>query len=116
MITIVLIDKENNYLERIGESDNRDYLLMPHENDPIYPLVSQLSDSDLDILSSDDMPQLILELERLKQKLLSKQKADVDQILRLAKICQENQGYSLGFTPFGEFLGNRIEPTKISLT
>lgn len=109
------MDKGNNYLERIGAESNREYLLLPNYDDPVYPLISELSDSDLDIFDSTDMTQLIIELELLKRNLTDEQKAHIDEIIRLAEICQENEDYTLGFTPFGEFLDNSITPTKIEL-
>lgn len=113
MITIVLMDAENNYLECIGEANNQEYLLLPNDNDATYPLISELSDSDLDQFNSVQMPQLITELELLKQNLTDKQRLHVEDIIRLSRACQQNEDFTLGFTPFGEFLNNAITPTKI---
>jgi hypothetical protein len=104
MITIVLMDKNGKFLEKVSAANNERYLLLTNYDDPQYPLVSELSDSDLDVFSSKKMPQLIQEFEALKKNLLQVQKEHISEIIRLAKICKENPGYTLGFTPFGEFL------------
>ena len=102
MITIILENGENQIIEKVEALGNRDYFLKPL-NAKTYPILSEVSDSDNEIVSSEQMPQLIEELENLKLSVASSQKKQIDDVIRLAKACEINQNHFLIFTPFGSF-------------
>ena len=102
MITIILENGKNQIIEKIGSSDNRDYFLKPL-NTETYPTLSEISDSDNEIVISEQMPQLIRELENLKLSLNEAQRKQLDEVIRLSRICETNEDYFLIFTPFGSF-------------
>jgi hypothetical protein len=100
MITIILEDDKNKELERIGEVDNRQYLLAQTDSRK-YPILSELSDSDYEIILSENIPQLISELKVLKNELtLEKQATHINEIIHLAQKCQGKSGFAIIFTPF----------------
>lgn len=100
MITIVLMNKDGKFLEEVWAFGNEHYLLLLEHDNPKYPLISELTDCSTDVFSSERMPQLIVELESFKANLTEEQKTHINDIIRLAKICEVNKGYTLGFTPF----------------
>ncbi|MBA4124428.1 MAG: hypothetical protein H0X72_18450 [Acidobacteria bacterium] len=99
MITITLENERNQVIEKIGEHDNREYLLKYTDN-PAYNILSEISNYDHEIVLSEDTPELIAELESIKTDLMAKQISHVDEIIRLARIAQKHKGYALIITPF----------------
>lgn len=99
MITIILENDRNEILAKIGEPDNRNILLR-HTDDDAYKILSEISDCDYEIVLSEDMSQLVSELESIKSELTEKQISHVNEIIKLAKIAQNRNGYALTFTPF----------------
>lgn len=99
MITIILENTENQIIEKTGEPDNREYLLRPL-NEQEYSILSEVSDCDNEIITPEQIPKLIEELIRLKTKVGETQKHQIDEIIRLARICEKNKDYFLIFTPF----------------
>ncbi len=102
MITIILENEENQIIEKIGALGNRDYFLKPLDN-KMYPVLSELSDSDNEIVTSGEMPQLIKELQTLKLTVGREQAQEIEEVIRLAKLSETNKEYFLVFTPFGSF-------------
>jgi hypothetical protein len=99
MITIILENDKNEVLAKIGEPDNRSILLR-HTDDDAYKILSEISECDYEIVLSEDVSQLITELESIKPELTEKQTFHVNEIIKLAKIAQNKNGYALTFTPF----------------
>lgn len=102
MLTIILAEKIGRELERVGAEGNDEYLIKD-EDDPHYQYLSQLSTCDLDAFDASDMEGILAELYSLKPTLNQAQKAQVDDLIRLAQRCQRNTNYVLLFTPFGEY-------------
>jgi len=99
MITITLENERNEVIEKIGEDANREYLLRYTDN-PVYGILSEISNYDSEIVLSENAPELITELESIKSDLTAKQVLHVNEIIRLAKIAQKHKGYALIITPF----------------
>lgn len=102
MITIILENEQNQILKKISASDNREYLLKSLSTET-YPILSELSDSDNEMVTSDQMPQLIQELNNLKLTVKPEQAQHIDEVIQLAKVSESNKNYFLIFTPFGSF-------------
>lgn len=115
MTTIVLENQNRVELERISEPSNNMYLISKDIDDPHYPCLSQLDTVSYTVFGSSDMEELIKELDSLKPSLISVGQMDhVNDIIRLARKCQANEGFTLTFTPFGKF-SDDFKPTKIDL-
>jgi len=99
VITIILENRENQIIEKTGEPNNREYLLQPLDAQS-FPILSEVSDCDNELITSEHMPQLIGELKKLKTTVNETQKHQIDEIIRLARICEINKDYFLIFTPF----------------
>ena len=102
MITIILENEENQIIEKVGALGNRDYFLKPLDS-KMYPVLSELSDSDNEIVTSGEMPQLIKELQTLKLTVDREQAKEIDEVIKLAKISETDGKCFLVFTPFGSF-------------
>lgn len=114
MFTIVLMRKSDSVpLKKVYASEN-DYLTKEEKEDTSsYPLLSEVSSVDICVFSSEDMSNLIKELEILKTTLSNNQYRHIDEIIKLARACEQNSEYILGFTPFATFL-NDMESKTIS--
>lgn len=100
MITVILEDSHLKELERISESSNAEYLIQGDNSK--YKYLSQLSEIDYDVFSSEDMPGLIRDLLRLSKSLTQPEQLEhVANIVRFAKRCQSTNGVALIFTPWG---------------
>ena len=107
MFTIVLMRKSDSIpLEKVYAAEN-DYLSKEEKEDTLsYPLLSEISSVDICVFSSKDMLNLIKELKALKKTLGNYQCEHIDEIIELARICEQNSEYVLGFTPFATFLND----------
>jgi len=111
VITIILENRENQIIEKIGEPDNREYLLQPLDAES-YPILSEVSDCDNELIISEQMPQLVKELTKLRIKVGETQKHQINEIIRLARICETNKDYFLIFTPFAHLTNFGAKPTQ----
>jgi hypothetical protein len=101
MITIILEDRDSKELERICEDTNGEYLIQ-HDYTK-YKYLSQLSEFDYDVFSSEMMPDLIEDLLRLKRELTKREHMEhVSKIIELARRCQNMKVATLTFTPWGD--------------
>lgn len=107
MFTIVLMRKSDSTpLIKVYAVEN-DYLTKEETEDTLsYPLLSEVSSVDICVFSSGDMPDLIKELENLKINLSKNQNRHIDEIIELAKACEQKSEYVLGFTPFATYLND----------
>ncbi|MCP9493162.1 MAG: hypothetical protein MSG64_01775 [Pyrinomonadaceae bacterium MAG19_C2-C3] len=101
MITVILAYKRHGEIERVGVTGNEKFLVK-EEADNRFPYLSELSTVDLDAFDKSDMNPIIAELERLKTNLNDAEQSHVEDILRLARRCRDNDECVLLFTPFGE--------------
>ena len=93
-------------LEKVYAAEN-DYLSKEEKEDTLsYPLLSEISSVDICVFSSKDMPNLIKELEILKTSSRNSQCGHIDEIIELARVCEQNTECILGFTPFATFLND----------
>ena len=97
MITITLEDPEEKVIEKTQ---------IPHEKLLIdrrgtgSPLLASLDETSPDCFASGDMPQLILELELLRNRqCTSFAREHFAKIIELAKKCETNNGWTLNFYP-----------------
>lgn len=109
MFTVVLLDKESNKLiQKVYARDN-DYLSLEEKPGAAnYAKLAEVSEYDIAVFGSSDMTNLISELEMLKTSLNEEQIFHINEVIKLAELCQQDDKYVLGFTPFGSFL-NSIE-------
>ncbi|WLD10972.1 hypothetical protein [Planctellipticum variicoloris] len=98
MITIVL-EQGESVVSTCGREENERYLLGRQDS---LKLLSQLSDCGYDTFGKDDMPELIGELQAVRECVGDRDRCHVDQIIALAVRCQAGNGMTLTFTPFGE--------------
>jgi hypothetical protein len=98
MFTIVLKSPTNERLVAISRPGNDAYLI---RDEIAFPLLGDLDDYSYDVFGSDDMPELIAELRRVKDELQAPEDvAHVDDIMALAERCAREPGTRLLFTPF----------------
>lgn len=101
MITIILEDKADTTLARISQEGNDSYLAW-EVDDPAYKLLSQIDNCSYTCFAPEDMPQVIVELKKLKSTLSPKESEHVSQIISLANRCLTELNTTLTFTPFDE--------------
>lgn len=99
MITVILEDLKGFELARTMKDSNDQYLIREGEGD--YEYLSTLNAYDYDVFSSDDMAGVIQDLLKIRRSLPEADKAHVDEIVALARRCQEESLLTLTFTPFG---------------
>lgn len=105
MFTIVLMHTADSAPIRKVYDFNNNYLSREEkENSSDYPLLSEISEVDICVFSSKDMNKLIKELESLKSILETDNCRHISEVIDLAKLCQQNEEYVLGITPFTTFL------------
>lgn len=98
MITIILESKTADRIAKVSQLNNEIYLL---QNKPDYKILSELSTVDYDAFSREDMKQLIIELEMLKQEIYDKKDLHhLNEIIELAYKCISIPDSYLIFTPF----------------
>ena len=111
MITILLVDKNEDEVTRISEKSNADYLIQAEGSRNGEEQFNHLGWIDAYIptlFSRDKMPGLINELLRLKQQVSHPEHIHhIDDIIQLARLCHKLPGTALIFTPFGELYGRR---------
>ncbi|MEJ7710993.1 MAG: hypothetical protein WKF84_14295 [Pyrinomonadaceae bacterium] len=108
MMTVILYNQDRVELERTEKESNQTYLIKD-DGDPQYPHLSELCDCAYDVLDASDMQSLTKELISVKKELLIPEQIEhVDEIICLAKRCQD-ENLLLVFTPFGAFSDNSIK-------
>ena len=99
MITIILENKDNQIVAKCGKTGNELYLI---RNESEFPKLSLLSEIDYDVLAELDMPELIDELEALRPRVSKENQFHIDEIIKLAIRCRDEDELTLIFTPFGQ--------------
>lgn len=101
MMTIILGKEKGETVKSISNEDNGKYLftIEDHKN---FPIMSEFADCDNEMVLSKDIPQLIKELQFLKNTLNEKDSQHINEIIELAESVKENREYYLIFTPFIE--------------
>lgn len=98
MITIILESKTVDRIAKVSQLNNEVYLL---QNKSDYKILSELSTVDYDAFAREDMKQLIIELEMLKEDLYDeKDLHHINEIIELADKCISIPDSYLIFTPF----------------
>ncbi len=98
MFKIILESVDAKQLDKVYEKNNVNYLVRDEEN---FEILGELSTCGYDVFSSDDMDKLLLELERLKEKVHEVLAVKhIEEIISLAVRCKETKGSRLIFTPF----------------
>ena len=97
MITAILETMENEVVGIAAKAGNEKFLI---GNGPAFSKLSLLSEIDYDIFASVDMPDLIGELEILRNTVSDGDQSHIDEITDLAIRCRDEQGLILTFTPF----------------
>ena len=98
MITIILEETDSNELSSVSLPGNEQYLV---RDEPVFPLLSQLSDCSYDVFSHLEMGNLIQELERIREVVSGTEKAHVEKIIAMAYRCRNDAKLTLTFTPCG---------------
>lgn len=107
MFTIILASASKKRLATISKPGNDAYLI---RDEAVFPVLGDLADCAYDVFASEDMPELIAELRRVKDELQAPEDvAHVDEIIALAERCAREPGTRLVFTPF-EPLPHRTAP------
>lgn len=101
MITIILEDKADTILARISQEGNDSYLVW-EVDDPAYKLLSLIDNYSYTCFAPEDMPQVIVELKKLKSTLSPKESEHVSEIISLANRCLTELNTTLTFTVFDE--------------
>ncbi len=124
MITILLVDKNENEVTRISEKSaglspsksNSGYLIQAEgsrNGEEKFNYLGWVDEYSPTLFSRDKMPGLIHELLLLKQQVSHPEQIHhLDDIIQLARLCHKLPGTALIFTPFGELYGRgrkRIE-------
>jgi len=97
VITAVLQDNIHQTLEICSRAGNERYLLQSGDG---YRTLSELCQVDNAVFARSDMTGLIDELNVLRQGLNPADQEHVDEIIRLAMRCRDEDGLILAFTPF----------------
>ena len=104
MITILLVDKNEDEVTRISEKSNSGYLIQEEK----FNYLGWVDEYSPTLFSREKMPSLINELLLLKQEVSHPEHIHhIDDIVQLARLCHKLPGTALIFTPFGEFYGRR---------
>lgn len=111
MITILLVDKNEDEVTRISEKSNADYLIQAkgsRNGEEKFNHLGWVDEYSPTLFSRDKMPGLIHELLLLKQQVSHPEHIHhIDDIIQLARLCHKLPGTALIFTPFGELYGRR---------
>ncbi|WP_411342688.1 hypothetical protein ACE3MZ_13560 [Paenibacillus sp. WLX1005] len=100
MFKIILESANNERLESVGKEGNAEYL--PQDENE-FEMLGDISIFSCDIFASKDMEKLIIELKRLKERLIDIEHANhIDEIIDLAKKCKSIKHSKLIFAPFEE--------------
>jgi hypothetical protein len=97
MFTIILESSDFERLAALAKRGNA-YLM---RDEAAFPLLGDLSDSSYDVFGLEEMPELIVELRRVRDELQAPEDvAHADDIIALAERCAREPGTRLVFTPF----------------
>jgi len=98
MFTIIWESKDDEVLYELSHPNNESYLI---QNPNDYKILGEFCIDDYDVFSSIQMDAIILELERLKKELLTKDDVyHINEIIDLANKCKNLPDSRLIFTPF----------------
>ena len=97
MITAILETKDGEIIGRSGRPGNEQFLIR-HESD--FSKLSLLSDIDYDVFAKSDMVELIGELMALQKTVGQQDQLHIDEIIKMAVRCRDEEGLTLTFTPF----------------
>ena len=103
MITIILIDKNRQELSRVSEKSNFDYLI---REEGWFDYLTSVDEYSPSLFRRNDMQGLINELLLLKDQLSNPEHIrHIDDIVQLARRCQQCPETALFVTPWGELYG-----------
>ena len=106
MITILLIDKNSRELSRVSEPSNADYLVQ--EFNDRFSYLTSANEYSPSLFRRNDMPGLINEFLLLRHQLSNPEHIrHIDDIIQLARRCQQCPETALFVTPWGELYGRR---------
>ncbi|MCQ4087549.1 hypothetical protein [Saccharibacillus sp. JS10] len=100
IFTILLQTKDYEFIEELPSVDGDEKYLM-QEDEETFRLLSDFSSTEYLLTTSDDMPDLIKELDLLLDQIEDAQALEhVKEIKELAKKCHDLKGSFLIITPF----------------
>ncbi len=97
MITAILETKDGEVIGRCGRAGNEHYLI---RREPHFTKLSLLSEIDYDVFTKSDMAEMISELMALRKAVSKQDQLHVNEIMKMAVRCRDEDGLTLTFTPF----------------
>ncbi|WP_411342709.1 hypothetical protein ACE3MZ_13670 [Paenibacillus sp. WLX1005] len=99
MFTVILESVDNERLDSVGQEGNAEYL--PQDDEYVFKMLGDLATCAYDVFGSNDMKELLIELEQLKSRLFDFYQINhIEEIIQLAERCQTIEHSRLIFTPF----------------